>query len=621
MSVTGFSWRHSIGRRLIIYILLFSSVVTLLGTAVQLYFDYRRDLQNIDANINQIETGYLKTLSEGVWSFNERMIRLQLQSILDLPDIRYLEIRREGEPPLAVGEPVEGRGREHEFPLNYSHRGREVPLGSLHVTVGFDQVYDRLWSRVLVIFATQGVKTFFVSTFIFFLFHFLVGRHLAGLAAYARSLNLNGLDQPLVLPRGADSDRDEVGQLVSAINEMRQALQVESDRREKMSAQLRQAQKMEAVGTLAGGIAHDFNNILTPIICYCELAQKKLAPAELEKFQVEEILQAAMRARDLVQQILTFSRHQACEEQEPALLDLRPVIKENIKLLRSSLPTTIEIRYDLAADCGLVRADLTQIQQVVLNLCTNSAHAMEEKGGILEIGLRREEIGQQEQIGQDPLPPGDYVCLSVSDTGMGMDAATRERIFEPYFTTKEQGRGTGLGLSLVLGIVKKQGGGLTVYSEPGKGTVIRVYLPLAEAAENVSAVGDGADKAPLPRGGERILVVDDEEKIVEMFIGLLEHLGYTVEGRTDSRQALELVRRDPRAFDLVISDQTMPGLTGVELVRALREIRPELPVIVCTGFSEQMTAEEARGEGIQGFIMKPFSLKDIAHLMRRVLDQ
>ncbi|MDF1614166.1 response regulator [Desulfurivibrio dismutans] len=619
MSPSRFPWWHSIGRRFIIFILLFSSVVTLLGTAVQLYFEYRRDLQSIDANISQIETGYLQSLSEGLWSFNERMINVQMLGILDLPDIRYLAIHRQGEPSLFVGEPVAEQHLSYEFPLTYSHRGQQVSLGTLLVVVGLDEVYARLWSRVLVIFATQAVKTFFVSTFIFFLFYFLVGRHLVALADYARSLKLSRLDRPLMLDRGGlgGSDQDELGQVAAAINEMRQALLAENQQREKMAAQLRQAQKMEAVGTLAGGVAHDFNNILTPIIGYCELAKMQLTPAEQEKFQVHEILQAAKRARDLVQQILTFSRRQ---DQERSLLELQPIIKENIKLLRSSLPATIEIKFDLEAACGPVLADLTQMQQVILNLCTNAAQAMEERGGTLEINLRRVEIGDSEQFGREPLLPGSYACLTVSDTGVGMDAATLERIFEPYFTTKEQGKGTGLGLAMVHGIVKGHGGRLTVYSEPCKGTVVRIFLPLAVANANgaTKMVTDGGES--LPRGGERVLVVDDESKIVEMLASLLEHLGYRAMGLTDSRQALELFRQDPWAFDLVISDQTMPGLTGGELARALREIRPDLPVIICTGFSTRMTAEQARRDGIQGYLMKPFSLDDIARLVRRVLD-
>ncbi|ADH84765.1 ATP-binding protein [Desulfurivibrio alkaliphilus] len=619
MSNTRFSWWHSIGRRFIIYILLFSSVVTLLGTAVHLYFEYRRDLRSIEANIKQIETGYLASISEGLWSFNERMVRVQLLGILDLPDIRYLEIKREGEAPFAIGEPVRERSVMYHFPLRYSHRGQEIDLGRLKVVVGMDEVYARMWSRVLVIFATQAVKTFFVSTFIFFLFYFLVGRHLGVLADYARSLKLSRLDRPLVLHRGglSGSDQDELGQVATAINEMRQALLAESEQREKMAAQLLQAQKMEAVGTLAGGVAHDFNNILTPIIGYCELAKMQLSPAEQEKMQVEEILQAARRARDLVQQILTFSRRQ---EQERVRLELQPIIKENIKFLRSSLPSTIEISQDLAADCGQVLADLTQIQQVILNLCTNAAQAMEEQGGVLEINLRRVEIGDSQQLAGEPLPPGNYACLTVSDTGVGMDGVTRQRIFEPYFTTKEQGKGTGLGLAMVHGIVRGHGGRLAVYSEPGKGTVVRVFLPLAEAAGGTAATPAADTGESAPRGTERILVVDDESRIVEMLTGLLGHLGYRAQGRTDSREALALFRQDPRAFDLVISDQTMPGLTGGELAKALREIRPDLPVIICTGFSTRMSAEQARREGIDGYLMKPFSLDDIAGLVRRVLD-
>lgn len=616
-SPTVSGWQ-SISRRLITYILLLSSVMLVLATGIQLLFEYRHELMTIEDNLREIETSHLNILSEGIWSFNERMLQVQLLGMLELPAMRYLEIRRTEEPPLRVGELVGGRSFAREFPLQYQHRGREIPLGSLYIVVGLDEVYARLWDRVVVILVTQGVQIFFIAAFVFFIFHFLVGRPLIIMADYARSLNFNRLDRPLVLPRRSfgGAKHDEIGLVVESINEMRQALLQESAQREKMAAQLRQAQKMEAVGTLAGGIAHDFNNILTPIIGYCELAKLEMSPAEQEKLQIDEILKAVMRARDLVRQILTFSRR---EDQQRRVLELQPIIGESLKLLRASLPANIAIRQQLDSNCGPVLADLTQIQQVILNLGTNAAQAMEEKGGVLEVSLRRVEIALEEEGKGLPLA-GAYACLTVKDTGSGMDAATQERIFEPYFTTKEQGKGTGLGLALVHGIVKSHGGQVTLHSEPGRGTTFRVYLPLAERPSADPGSLPALENHDLPRGDERVLVIDDEEKIVALLTRLLNHLGYKVVGRTDSRAALDLFARDPRAFDLVISDQTMPGLSGDELARALRKIRPDLPLIICTGFSPRMTEEQAIREGIQGYIMKPFRVEQIASLVRRVLD-
>ena len=355
-----------------------------------------------------------------------------------------------------------------------------MQLGSLLVVVGLDQVYARLWDRVLVILVTQGVKTFFVSTFIFILFYFMVGRHLKVMAGYASSLKLSRLDRPLRLPGRDDEragpERDELGTVVAAINEMRRALRREVEEREKMAEQLRRAHKMEAVGTLAGGIAHDFNNILTPIIGHCELAQMQMGKDELECLQVEEILRAARRARDLVSQLLAFSRSRG---RERGLLELRPLAKAVLKELAGQAPDGVSIKDDLDGDCGPIIADLGQMRQVLLNLGRNALQAMTREGGVLRMSLRQVRLEEARQSLGESLPPGDYVRLEVADTGHGIDPAHLERLFDPYFTTREPGQGSGLGLALVHGVVKDHGGLVEVESQPGQGSVFRIYLPLA----------------------------------------------------------------------------------------------------------------------------------------------
>ncbi|HSR35574.1 MAG TPA: ATP-binding protein, partial [Desulfurivibrionaceae bacterium] len=320
--------------------------------------------------------------------------------------------------------------------------------------------------------------------------------------------------------------------------------------KEKLEARLRQAQKMEAIGTLAGGIAHDFNNLLSPIIGYTEMAQLEMNGAEKERWKVEEVLRAALRAKDIVQQILTFSRQR---EQERTNLELQPVIKETLKLLRVSLPATIDIRQDVDPACGPVHADLTQMQQVVMNLCTNAFHAMSEQGGVLEVTLKEVTVSSEDRLGANPLTPGRYACLTVGDTGHGMDKATLERIFDPYFTTKEQGKGTGLGLALVHGIVKSHQGSVSVYSEPGQGALFKVYLPISKELAPTTAQAGPNNGSPLPGGNETVLLVDDEESLVRMATKMLEHLGYTVVGVTDSTEALALFRSQPQHYDLVIT--------------------------------------------------------------------
>ena len=383
----------------------------------------------------------------------------------------------------------------------------------------------------------------------------------------------------------------------------------------RLETQLIHSQKMQSIGTLAGGIAHDFNNILFPIMCLTEMTMDDVPEDSLARSNLAEVLKAANRAKDLVQQILTFSRQ---GEQERKLLRIQPIIKEVLKFLRGSLPSTIEINQNMDNECGAILSDPTQIHQVMMNLCTNAYHAMREKGGVLRVILTEVNIDSSDSGPNLDLNPGPYVRLSVSDTGHGMDRAVMERIFDPFFTTKDPGEGTGMGLSVVHGIIRSHGGNITVDSAPGEGATFHIYLPqidtTAIAPETVST-------GPLPRGKERILLVDDEEQVVNMVRQMLERLGYHVTARTSSVEALEAFRAQPEKFDLVITDQTMPNMTGAELTKKLIAIRPDIPAILCTGFSEVISEEKAREIGISEYVMKPVVMSDIAKTIRRLLDQ
>jgi PAS domain S-box-containing protein len=381
----------------------------------------------------------------------------------------------------------------------------------------------------------------------------------------------------------------------------------------KMEAQLQQAQKMEAIGTLAGGIAHDFNNILFPMFGYLEMMLEDIPENNPLHGHLAEVFNGAKRARDLVQQILTFSRQ---KDHELKPLKVHPVIKEALKLIKSSLPSTIEISQNIKT-CGLVIADPTRIHQIVMNLCTNAYHAMEERGGELIVNLKEVELATEDL--KDPsMVSGPHVCLTIADTGPGMEQSVIDRIFDPYFTTKEEGKGTGLGLAVVHGIVKSHGGHISVYSKPGKGTEFKVYLPVIKEQKETSKV---ETDTPIQKGDERILLVDDQDIIVQIEKQMLERLGYRVTARTSSIDALEAFRMDPDKFDLVITDLTMPNMTGDKLAMELIKIRSEIPVILCTGFSEMMSKEKAESLGIKGFLMKPVVLKDLSGMIRKVLDQ
>jgi PAS domain S-box-containing protein len=382
-----------------------------------------------------------------------------------------------------------------------------------------------------------------------------------------------------------------------------------------LEKQLRQAQKIEALGTLAGGIAHDFNNILGIIIGFVQLALYEIPKNDAAQGYLEEVFKAANRAKELVKPILAFSR-QAEQERLPTQIAL--IVKEALKMLRASLPSTIEMRENIVSK-STVLADATQIHQVLLNLCTNAAHAMEEKGGVLEVGLLDVDLDTDFVAPYSDVRPGPYLRLAISDTGQGMDADTIERIFDPYFTTKPPGAGTGLGLSVVHGIVKSHGGLITVNSEPGKGSSFQIFLPRIESLPD-GLIAPTTSPRSIPTGTERILFVDDEAELGRFWQKALQDLGYQVTTRTSSFEALEAFRAQPDKYDLIITDLTMPKMTGVDLARELLRMRPDIPVILCTGFSQAITQEMARDMGIRELVMKPILTHELAETIRRVLD-
>jgi len=377
---------------------------------------------------------------------------------------------------------------------------------------------------------------------------------------------------------------------------------------------LRQMQKMEALGTLAGGIAHDFNNILMPIVINTELALFDVPLESQVGKSLQIVLNAANRGKEMVKQITAFSR---MKEQERKPIKIAAVVKEALAFLKSSFPKHIEVQDEIKAESSMVASDPTQIHQVLLNLCGNAADAMREKGGLLRVTLEEIAIDEAMVFLEPDLKIGPYVQLTVSDTGAGMTPDVMEKVFDPFFTTKDPVGGTGMGLAVVHGIVKNHSGVVRVSSEVGKGSVFTVYLPRVKA----DSVKDSSDESPIQIGSETILVVDDEEYQVQSMQDMLERLGYRVSGTTRSLEALELFRKQPGYFDLVITDEVMPGITGSKLAEELLKIRPDLPIILSTGYSETINRDKAREIGIRELMMKPFGVREVSAAIRRVLKR
>lgn len=381
-----------------------------------------------------------------------------------------------------------------------------------------------------------------------------------------------------------------------------------------LESQLQQAQKMEAIGTLAGGIAHDFNNILTAVMGYAELAKYGALKGKNISGDIGEIIIAGNRAKELVDQILTFSR-QSKHELKP--IQIQKVIREGLKLVRASIPTTIEIKQQINQTCDAVLSDITQVNQILMNLCTNAYHAMRNSGGVITVNLNQVELdGNGINNSKLNLSEGKYVELAVNDTGHGMGPEVIKRIFEPYFSTKELGQGTGLGLALVHGIIKSHNGDIVVTSEVGKGTTVKVYWPCMES--NITDISIHRDETIIG-GNERILLVDDDESIVRMEKRMLEEIGYKVTDTSNCEEALRIFNAAPDDFDLIITDMTMPFMTGAELAKNILALRPHIPIILCTGFSETIDEDKAKALGISAFVMKPVVMSKIAQIIRKVL--
>lgn len=422
------------------------------------------------------------------------------------------------------------------------------------------------------------------------------------------------MEKDWALRRAHATLEERVKERTAQLAEVNKRLAREIEEREKVERALRQAQKVEALGTLASGVAHDFNNILAAMISHVELALPEAASGTPLHDHLIGIYDAGLRAADLVRRILTFTRGEETTRQP---IPVAATVREALKLLRATLPASIEIRDEISMDGPVLMADATELHQVVINLGSNAGQAMRAKGGVLTVGLSSLEVAECGHSVPADLRPGPYLALMVNDTGHGIDPNIRDRIFEPYFTTREVGEGTGLGLATVHGIVKGCGGGITVASEPGKGTTFKVYLPQASRSiDNRSAT-----MVPAGGGSERILLVDDEEALIPIQKQLLEKLGYSIQTATNPLTALNIVRANPSDIDLVITDQTMPAMSGIDLAQELLSLRPNLPIILLTGFAVEEMSTQARSIGVRQVMTKPCTIRQMAETIRHVLGE
>jgi len=419
----------------------------------------------------------------------------------------------------------------------------------------------------------------------------------------------------LAILRTISPVKDEFGRVIHISVQCQDITERKRAEEEKLmlETQLRQAQKMEALGTLAGGIAHDFNNILSVIFGYTDMARRRLSDNSPVHTHLSKIFSAAERARDLVKQILGFTR-----QTEIAKVPFQPslLVKETIKLLRASIPATIQIQADIDPKCGWISADPTQFHQILLNLCTNAYHAMEYTGGRIDISLYETRVDESELSKNKDLLPGQYARLSVRDTGTGMDKDILEKIFDPYFTTKEIGKGTGMGLSIVHGIVKRHKGFILVESTAGEGSVFHIHFPIIKEKTSVEV----SSPTIIPKGLGKICLIDDEPDFLEMAQDMMKTLGYEVIVIQNSFDALKLFQKNPEQFDLAVTDQIMPGMTGMDLALKMLEIRPGFPIILCTGYSQNLTKEKIRKAGLKEMLFKPLVVEDLSKAIQKALE-
>ena len=610
-----------------------SAAVVALATFLQLSLDYRRDVAQVEASLDRIGAERIESLEEGLWAVDREQLDAQLRGILAIPDVEFVRLERLDGEPIELGEPIVERPATRSWPLRYAYRGEQIELGRLEVRVSLDGATARARERLGTIAVTQGVGVLLVAALSLLLIDALVLRHLRVLAGQAYAGAEGALDRPFALGRADADPGDELDELARSLESLRRQLaariaelgargeelvrdleQRTAERDEALLEQrLQETQKLESLGLLAGGVAHDFNNLLVGILGNASLVFEELADRPDARARIGQLVKASRRAADLTRQLLAYSGKGRFVVET---VDASSLVRELSDLVRTSLPERATLQLHLPERGPFVHADATQLRQVVLNLITNASDALGPDGGTVRVSTRSVDHDAESltrAYGTTELVAGRYVHVEVADTGVGMDAETQAQMFDPFFTTKESGHG--LGLAATLGIVRGHAGLVKVYSEPGQGTTVQVLLPESED-EGEGAAGGGAPSAlehHAARG--RILVVDDEELVRSLARAVLERAGHTVVEAEDGEDAVERFRRAPDKIVLVVLDMTMPRMSGVECLRELRAIRPDVPVLLSSGYNEQDAVARVAGRGLAGFLQKPYT---VAELLQKV---
>ena len=616
---------HSpIARRLMILTVAFSTAITVLTTASQLLFDYRKELGDLQHQLDEIKTTQINSLSHSIWTFDTQGIRIIIDSILQIRDMEFLKVYVDDQHSWSGGDRTSHNTIEMEIPIPYNYQGKQLTIGTLQVVASLDTVYSRLIRKAVIIFIGNGLKTFLVSIFILTLFQRLVTRHLIDLADHATRVAAGISSGPFRLNRKkrTPSKNDELDNASAAINLMHKNLQNEVRKiteaeaeRVQLQEQLVQAQKMESVGRLAGGVAHDFNNMLGVILGYLELAKDDIESPQLLHTDLMEIEKAAMRSANLTRQLLAFARNQPIA---PQTLNLNEVVSGMLKMLKRLIGEDINLVWKPAEDLWPIYMDQSQIDQILANLCINARDAIDGTGQLL-ISTERVTIDENYCQNNREAIPGEYAQLIISDTGCGMDRETLDHLFEPFFTTKSVGEGTGLGMATVYGIVKQNKGFINVYSEQGQGTTVKIYLP--RYCGNDEPVMKENLSDPDLQGDETILLIEDDPSVLEMSKTMLERLGYSVLTAALPNEAIELVRKHTGNINLIISDVIMPDMNGQELFTHLLRFDPELKVLFTSGYTANIIAHHGVLDADVKFIEKPYTRTTLGKKVREILDQ